>query len=417
MLAAFFTAITPFVVLYATRVLPDMLLGLSIAIIFYFYVSMKKNNISYFILGILLSLSVYSKTEAFSFVIFFVLLLLAEAIYYSVYIYKTKGKELQRGNAFLLFGSFIFGLIIGLGFYILIYYIYFNKPFFIFTHYETLLGNVSYNIMLLNPFETVYKWNPEALPIGLIFYFFIIGGIVAIFRRNTKLITIFLTTLFFILYILFGSSNITNYRLILAVTRYFMAIIAPLSLFSAYLISEVSNKLYKITRRDIIKILSATLLAFVIALYVAPQIYTVNNIYNSHISSESIDFSEAARYMESNSNSSAPTYIYLISPTGFNIVSVYFLSFELDYESNYVIIPIPHGTLYGLNTGKCNENLIKSENGNTFLFTVDLNASNNTYVTQWLNNSCSLSHLKQYTTSPPFFFINIYKVHPKNATT
>ena len=405
-LAAFFTAITPFVVLYATRVLPDMILGIFIALALYFYASTKKNKLDYFVLGIILSLSIYAKTEAFAFLGFFGFFIFVE-IFYRSFRHNRKGSAASYINNSLLFGSFVLGILIGLFVYFFIYYIYVRSPFFIFTHYTFYPGDLFSNIMMLNPFTSAVYFL-ETFSIGLLFYFFIAGGVVAILKKNTKAAIIFSATFFFVLYLIFGSSSLTNYVVVSVSTRFFAAVVAPLATLSAYLVREVSNKAFKITGSSIIKYLSMILLVLAIVLYDAQQIYLITVYYNSAIEYKSTIFHDAARYIENTSN--APTYVYCITGRGFNIVSISFSNFEFKFNRNYTALSIFPNESYGAK-GMCNESILQAKGISSFLFGINLNASNNSYVKAWLDNSCSLSFVKQYG-SKSNFFIDIYRVYP-----
>ena len=195
MLAAFFTAITPFVVLYATRMLPDMLVGVFFAALLYFYLSIKRKGISYFFLGIIAALGIYVKTELLALLGIFVLFVFLEIIHDAFNYHKFTHLKADA----LLLGCFIAGLIVTLGSYLLLYYHYFRAPFFIFKYYTLSPGNLSTNLSLLNPKPTSY--DPELFSIGLIFYYFIAGGIIAISKNNKRLTKAFLVSLGFLLYL------------------------------------------------------------------------------------------------------------------------------------------------------------------------------------------------------------------------
>lgn len=408
-LAAFFTAITPFVVLNATRVLPDIFLGIFVAVAFYFYASMKDNKASYFALGIIISLSIYAKTEAFSFVGVFSVILLAKVVY--SYAFQGKKRKSEKKFTISLFGSFVFGLLLGLSIYFLIYYFYYlGRAFFIFTHYATPIGNLYNSLLILDPIDNK---SIDFTSVGLLFYFFVAGGAIAILRRkSTKLIDMFLVTFFFAMYLLFGSSSIFAYSRILAITRYFAAMIVPISVLSAYMIHEVSNKIFSITKKDYLKMLSIALLILVILAYDAVQIQYLWTVYSQKIANEAQIFNEAA--IEIKTLSPTPARIYLITNTGFNTVSSEFLSFLFKYNSTYLTTYIPHGEFYPLDNFTCDYTGIRSQKYNAFLISINLNASNNTYVMEWLNGSCGLSFINRYENQS--WFINVYKIYAKRST-
>jgi len=294
-ISAMLIAIAPFLIQYATRVMPDMLLGLlsglSIMLLAYAQDS-KHQKALYSMAGITAGFAVFIKLEALAFDLFFLLgaLYLYKSGYYKRE-HKSKKSRNSRNSAFagnVLYA--VFFLIIAIYIYLLCIYASTGNAFYTFENYGAFQHKISpvnitdnianlfvtlfayvYSKSILSPFEL----NPIIYPYGFGIFFAILASIIGVILKNRKIATLSIISWGFFFYMYFGTMSLAKYIFIAVITRYFSMIVVPMSILSSFGILEV----YSMVKHYSSKIAYA-ILALIIVEIIVFSIPTYITIYN-----------------------------------------------------------------------------------------------------------------------------------------
>ncbi len=227
--ASFIIIISPTVFGYATRVLPDMLIGVLVGAALYAFASGTKKG----------------RNSA--------LLIFASGFFFGMVIFVKMG----GGFAVLpaLIGVFVFyrkaiinfasGMFASVMLYFASFYALSGGHLSLISEYSavqaallphgTLLINfVSMLNMLAGPVETY-----QIYPLGLTMLFVFMGTYIAYKRRDLRLAYLSLIFWFAFFYILYGTESLTQYTFITVVNRYLIAVFVPMALLAGYVLSDI----------------------------------------------------------------------------------------------------------------------------------------------------------------------------------
>lgn len=262
LLSSFIAAILPFMIEYSTRLLPDMLLGLfaTLALVFFF----SKNNKQWYLSGLICSLALAIKLEALAFIIPFGILCLIS----------------QKRRYLLL------GLASGL----LIFFI----PYIFLTHnisllqgygsYQSLISPATFTENLKILFEAFGLLNAQGpliyqvYSLGLTLWLALAGFILAIYKRNYRILAFCFLFWAFLAYMLFGPIQISPYKIPTFITRYLITVAAPLAIAIGYFLDWV----YQIGE-SIKPMLGKVVLFALIMILILSMWQTYYNIYSYNL--------------------------------------------------------------------------------------------------------------------------------------
>lgn len=261
---SFLVATSPFVFGYATRVIPDMLLGVLAGLALY-ALSLGIKNRGYrlnmiLVSGLISGLMVFVKLGGVGFgIMLFIIMLVLD----------TK-----------ITPTFISGFIISIALYLVLFYFLSGGNFSYISWYSATqveLSNVNLGINILMMFGVLTGpiLTYQTYPLGLITLFIIISSVIALKRRNKKLIYLASLFWFTFFYLFFGTESLSKYVFITVVDRYFILVAVPMALLGAYPLVE----LYELCGKHAGKRLAIVLLGAIVFLILILNLYVYNTVY------------------------------------------------------------------------------------------------------------------------------------------
>ncbi|MCL4373329.1 MAG: glycosyltransferase family 39 protein [Candidatus Marsarchaeota archaeon] len=348
LLAMLFVIIAPFIVQYATRAMPDMLIGMLTGMSLYALASagyssrriQGRRNALFLLSGAFAALTIYAKLEGLAFVLFFALSLLVLSMYHV----KAKGKR-QPSALSISLSEFMYamlGVAVAICLYMAISYAYTGSAIIALENYgawQHAISPVGLSDNLANLYVTLfgylytgsgsilaaYQISPIIYPYGFSIVFSIIGTIFAIGdrKRNAAFLSLLSWPIFF--YFFFGTMELSSYTFIAVITRYLSIIAIPLAVLAAYglvgfhmkLESRIGRKAYAI---------SAIFIAEIV-LFSVPTFLMIHE-YNSAIGSDTRVLTLAANVMRYHSlpvfsnNYEAAEYASIMSGSDYGVAPI-----------------------------------------------------------------------------------------------
>ncbi|MEM0124593.1 MAG: glycosyltransferase family 39 protein, partial [Candidatus Micrarchaeaceae archaeon] len=327
-IAALFAATSPIAVLYATRVLPDLLIGTLVAVAFYTLVKASKSAsrkifaLSGFLIGIL----PLARTDGFMLIAFYMLALLAVPS-----MHKTKPGLPVRLYAFV-------GILIALAIYLAMFFAYTGNPLYaitIFSNWQsrlstTLASNINVTLALLSP-----AWqkpqNPFLYSIGPVILFSVLGGALALRKRNgIAPLAVFSIGVFF--YYLLGTSSLSSYSPIIVLSRYLASILMPMSITAAYVVTAIYESAKRVSRPYAL-LGAAALVIAATSLYA--QAYAPNYSYNAGIRNETLLYEGILGYVNGTQKSNVTIYVIGDAPP----LQAEYMNFLAGYSKRLQAVP------------------------------------------------------------------------------
>ncbi len=291
--AAFMFSISPFVMAYSTRVLPDLFVGLVAAGGLYFFYRAPKfgrnSNLAYAMAGFIVGMTVYIKVQALAFVA-------AMAFLAIMYVAFDRRKAEFALMAFFIFGIFMAFFIDGI-----IAFDSTGNPLYVITssthpNETNLTTNVYDTLLLLDPWAFgIYRdisISSYIYPIGIPLLLFIAGACLGIAKGNRDVKHISALGLIIFVYMIFGSASIRAYQFIPINDRYFILEAAAMFVAAAYFLHAV----YQLTKKYWNKIAGriAILSIFVIIIVLNMPVYSMLGAYNGGIRATDIRYQDLA---------------------------------------------------------------------------------------------------------------------------
>lgn len=223
-------AVSAFIAIYATRPLPDMLVGDLVALALYLLTSEDKitsssftklNNWAYFFAGIVIGTIVFVKLGA---------IIPALALAFALLVLE-KGKTIPFIIGTIMV-SFVYFMSIGTLNVVSSY----SALQVHLSHVQTTLWGNLYTMLYLMPFgyNLHSLWFVQTFPLGLMFIFAILGTYQIFQNKENKLAVVSLVFWFTFLYLFLGTEGLHHYQLIVVVSRYFIWIAMPMMILATY---------------------------------------------------------------------------------------------------------------------------------------------------------------------------------------
>ena len=430
--AAYIGATFPFISPYVFRILLDIPLGMVAALSVYLFLKMLKNThnrVFPVLFGLATASLIYIKTEGY--------LLILASFLSLVMVYflekhvrrfrignKTRTKNVVTPERLLFFAIGVAAIIISES---VVYYFLEQSPLFVFKNYINIPNyySVWHDIVVMFSPYTVSKaalMNEQSSP-GIFFDLAIVGGVVAVLRRNSKMVYLFMVVAISILYFIFGPNSVafllspgsgadSSYNTILFVFRY-LAIIAPfLSLLCAYLLFEILDAMKGLTTPRAGRYM--TLVIFLILATAQVPIYLGLHILNSVIYEEGLSYQKVVALAVGLSGN-GPITFYISSGTGvtnnedFTMFSA--LQFYSKYNDTYRFKVI--GALVWPSTDNFSS-ICKSPPKNSFLvnnYILGLaQTQNRAIITKWLGSNCTATYLGNFTVASVYDIMQVYRI-------
>lgn len=333
-LSALFGAASLLIVGYATRQLPDTLMGAIIALAVLMLIKAMRSNSwrTFLASGLVAGLATSVRNDGFVFVLFFIVAFLIASWF-------GKRKVSARES-----GCLVIGTAATLSIYFLMYLVYTHNPLFGISAFQSVAGsrlstplanNINAAFAFLDPVPISSFSNPYMYlyqyPVGPVILLSMLGGAVALFRRSRLgLLAVLNFGIFF--YHLFGPYSLSSYSVLLTATRYFSTILAPISILAAYSILLVYE--YAKKKSEVYALLASFVLIVYVLLPPLP-LYSSFYAYNSQIASLTAADARMVSYIANNFRGGQITLYVLGEDMGLQEDMLQFLS---GYNKNLSVI-------------------------------------------------------------------------------
>lgn len=230
-LGALSAELSAFVFLYSTRVLPDMLLGLMLALGLLILAYRSESRKCVLAAGMLFGLTVFVKFGGLAFAL---IIALGLALVYREYL-----------NSILI----VLGMITGL----LLYQLILPHGITIltlFNRYDALQASLS-EANLANNIKTIYvmalgynaptPYFSQIFPLGALFFYTIIGTAIAIRKRKKEMLFYAFVFWAAYLYLFLGTESLSNYVFFTVVDRYLILSALPMAVLSGHVFENTYN--------------------------------------------------------------------------------------------------------------------------------------------------------------------------------
>ncbi len=404
-LAAFIGAAAPFIAGYATRTLPDIPLGMLVALSTYLFTLGQKRifrhkMIPVFLFGFVTALTAYINEQGFIFIVF------SAAVLVAMYFLERIGhshKKMTMSSTYLIF--FFLGIAAGIMLYLIAYYLIVNDAFYVFEHYSNIPNSMSVvdRVMILfAPYaQNASSFNEEIYPAGVILILSIVGIPLSILKREKTVIYIAIVYSLTLAYMLIAPSSPSvtlaggGYVPIPFVTRMLDMFALPIALLCAYTVFTVFELVRTYGGKKVALIVAGLLIASVFLAEV-PE-YAFVKSYNTGIAKDNVQFSDMFAYI-ANVSHGRHTEIYEVTPANvFDLEMIYafsyFSKFSHEYSMNSLATGVP--TMYY--SPSCNNPTKPSFM--IILYNIDENATStaeNNIVLNWLAANCTETYLRSF---------------------
>lgn len=382
--AAFMFSISPFVIAYSTRVLPDLFVGLIAAVGLYLFYKAPKfgrnSGLAYAVAGFIVGMTVYIKVQALAFIV-------AMAFLAMMYVAFDRRKA-----ELVLMAFFIFGIFMAFFIDAIIAFDSTGNPLYVITssthpNEASLTTNVYGALLLLDPWAFgIYSHisiSSYIYPIGIPLLIFLAGACLGIAKGNRDARHISALGLIIFVYMIFGSASVKSYQFIPINDRYLILEAAAMFVAAAYFLHAV----YQLAERHWNKIAGriAILSVFAIMIILNIPIYSMLGAYNGGIRATDIRYQHLAGqilgYHQQN-----PGNLSVIVIGRYPRSQGRYLGLLLGYNKSVYI-----GPPYGVSCGR-------AYNGDLLLYLYSFYSQSyyNNQTAGWLGNNCSATLIAGY---------------------
>ncbi len=436
--AAYIGATFPFVSSYVFRILLDIPLGMLAALSTYLFLKMLRNThnrIFPVLFGLATASLIYIKTEGY-------LLILASSLSLIIVYFLEKyvrgfrirnnvgAKKIVTTERLVFFLIGVAAIIVS---ELVVYYFLVQIPLFVFKSYVNIPNYYSVwhdIVVMFSPYtiSEIALVAEQSSP-GIFFDLAIVGGIVAVLKRDSKMVYLFLVAAISILYFIFGPNSVTflmglgsgvpsSYSTILFVVRY-LVIIAPfLSLLCAYLLFKILDSVKALTNPHTGRYI--TLVIFLILAASQIPIYLGLHVLNNTIYEENLILHKVVN-LATGLSGNGPVTFYINSGTGktnnvdFSMFNA--LPFYSRYNSTYKFKII--GVSLWPNSDNFS-NACESPTKNSFLVNGypygPTQTQNREIITEWLGSNCTATYLGNFTVASVFYTtLQVYRISQNNT--
>jgi len=430
LLATLIGAMMPFVVAYVTRVLPDIGLGMMVALSIYALMSAIDNPLkrSYlFLSGFLLAATVYMNEQAFAFIGITAILLLLLHLYERETrtgnerrnVSKTRADNTTNAALGLRFYTYIaLGVAAGLIVYCLVFDLAIGLPFFAFEHYAS-----PPTIDLASELRTAFSptafgvtsshTNQDSYPPGPFFLLSLPGALLGILSRKRKLACLGGVYLAMLAYFFFGPSSLSfltgggRYNTVPFVTRMLGMLALPIAFFCAYLFQSAYSIIERRTNA-IIGILAVIILVGASFAAISPEYLWLKSVADGTMQQNSMLSQTYAYLVNSSGHQIISAYIEAIP--GFDVVLAQYLPFIASFNSNFSTY------LVGPSAFPSESSICPVNVSNSYLVAFiwpEQSTAENEKVNSWLAPNCTAENLTAIALPSQYVSIHIAKIIPR----
>lgn len=421
-------ATAPFLTMYITRALPDINVGLAVALsISLFLLSIRRGTrILAVASGVAAVYTVYVKNVA---VLYLALFIIANLIAYrSALLPRKSGRghakaSKARPMSLANLGITFLCIAIGLFLYMLIFYLSTSNPFFPFVNYGTnpaTLPPLQELYLLVKPYYSYsgqgLQSNFELFSLGPIVILAVIGTAIGIYKRDGNINYLSFFNWFIFAYLVFGTSTIHGYVTVPTVSRFFAVIAMPLAVLGGYAMYNIYRAAKVVFRNKTLVMTLFVLLVVAMELSYIP-VYKMFTYYASWIYGSRSEFVSAASYIE-NATRGQNASIYVSAPAdGLLLDGLYYTNFSVSFSRNFRLYSVAYysnNTIVVDGSHVCNDTVGKSS------YLIDIGSTESPYATSyergnmygWLGNNCTAEQISSFlgsNTTP--FKIFLYKIN------
>lgn len=425
-LSALIAATFPFVVGYATRVLPDIPLGMVSALSIYLFIIGRKTRhtkLIPFLVGITTMLTVYMNEEGFIF---------AGAAFIALILINFSREK--SNQAVSLFGNgisaidyhyiwlFLAGITAGFLIYVTVFGLFTGNPLFPFMHYPSIQNNspmqkiiiALFSPYIINSFVASAAISIDIFPLGTFFLLSLVGAFLALYKKERPLYYLAIIEIITVIYLVLGPSSPTDvlihhkYLTLPTVSRMFALVALPAAILASYLFLLVFSYAKRVMGRPAAQFTIALIIA--IALMNVPT-YNFLRTQNQIINQMSGAFILSTEYVHNLSQAHAN--IYLTAQNGFDIPLAFsyldLTNFSNAYSFSIITYSNSSYDLWPYSDKRC------SDPGNDS-FLVSLNAFNPALVYSWLSGNCTITYLRSFPIPPPYYGASLNLYYVKSST-
>jgi hypothetical protein len=227
--------VSGFIAMYATRALPDMLLGLLISLVFLILAYKKGSSKWMFVAGFLTGATIFVKMGGFVLLILlgmgtFGILALAGIIIILAFLLLCKDMHRVYYILGLLLAIVIYQLLLPHGVSVIAMANAYDAMQ-VSLSIATIQTNIS--AIIINTIGYLPPYANQIFPIGLIGILGILGTIYILLKKDRRLYFAVLAFWISVIYFYFGTESLTSYTFITVVSRYFIEFAAPMVLLAA----------------------------------------------------------------------------------------------------------------------------------------------------------------------------------------
>jgi hypothetical protein len=307
LMAALMFGISPFVMGYVTRVLPDMLIALLAAVSILFFLRGSKDSKTWMFLaaGFFAGATIFVKFEALMYLLFFII----ASFLFLAFSKRILKKARRKSKCFVHSKKLVYAAVLVVG--ILISVVLYFAPFMLISghalypitmlddygNYLT-ISDLSMNIGTLISMSTP-SFNVYANAIyydffiGSIIYFAIMGTAIALAKRD--LTRLFESVLCWGIYLsmFFFTASLSKYEVFAVTSRFIILIAAPMALLSAYAIMQIYGYLKKL-KSSRFSIVITVIIVIAVSLLNIPSYIIIGNGNHMNLQSNEVYYSMVA---------------------------------------------------------------------------------------------------------------------------
>ena len=430
-LAALIGGTAPFVVPFVFRALIDIPLGMVAALSVYLFIKTteRRHNLLFPTLFGLTSASlIFVKIEGYMILVASSLSIL---ILFLIEKFDRKWSPnrkqetglVLRPSYVLLFAA---GIISVLVIEFLVYYLLTDQPFFVLKYYNNNIPN-TFGLM----YNAIVTFVPYVLPQiklhmalinsqipGPLIGIAVIGGVIAVIKRNKIMTYMFLVYIIGVIYFIIGPNSLSlffynnhPYNTILLQGRYFIILLPYMSLLAAYLLFFIFEVVRKTGGWRVGSMVVVVTLLCIFALEL--PLYSTFHLQNVATLQNEALFGSVAGYVSSLAGNSIAT-IYTNSNVkendGFALSlyesMMYYLRFNQEYKFKTINFPFFKAN---------NSDTCTTEIGNSFLvdlYTLNNSAGNLAVINDWLGSNCTATYMRGFNinTKVSSTYIRVYRI-------
>lgn len=426
-------ATAPFLTMYITRALPDINIGLAVALsISLFLLSVRRGTrILAVASGVAAAYTIYVKNVAFLYLALFIIAnLIAYRGAFLTHKYKSGRGHVKASKArYALLGNLgitFLCIAIGLFLYMLVFYLSAGNPLFPFINYGTspaVLPPLQEVYLLVKPYYSYsglgLNSNFELFSLGPIAILAVIGTAIGIYRKNSNINYLSFFNWAIFAYLIFGTSTIHGYVPVPTVSRFFAIIAMPLAVLGGYAMYHMYRAAKAVLRNKTLVMAAFVLLIVAMELSYIP-VYKMFTYYASWIYGSRNEFVSAAAYI-GNATRGQNVSVYVNAPEdGLLLDGLYYTNFSVSFSKSFRLYSVASVAYYSNSTVVVDGSRACNDTVGNNAYLLDIGSTESPYATShergnmygWLGNNCTAEQVSSFLgsdTTP--FKIFLYKIN------